>query len=90
MKISKKVLNTIICPGYGWTGITDELNNISDEPYEPFLTCPSCRYQIGIEPWRLLTVRELLSDKMSYIDYDQVRFDLFLKSLFKLLEVETE
>ena len=45
--------------------------------------CPQCGYENGLPPNRLLTLSEILNDSMEYND---VMLDLFLKSLFQLLE----
>lgn len=65
---------TIICPGCGWIGAVEALNQEGG--------CPDCSYENGLEPYRLLTLAEMLNDAGEYAD---IRMDLFLKSLFKFL-----
>jgi len=86
MKVSKKILETVICPGCGWTGLVQEL--VTDIVAAG--SCPACTYENGVEPYRLLTIREMLGTEFGDTQYIDVRFDLFLKSLFELLEVDTE
>lgn len=65
---------TIICPGCGWTGTTEMLGHWGD--------CPECDYENRLEPNRLLTLSEMVENNGRY---NEVRMDLFLKSLFKFL-----
>jgi hypothetical protein len=83
--MKKKVLDTVICPGCGWSGSVQQLS--TDIMVG---SCPNCEYENGAEPYRLLTIEELIGTEFEDTEYHDVRFDLFLKSLFKLLEVETE
>ncbi len=72
----QKVLDeTIVCPGCGWVGGVDKLWDGAD--------CPACGYENGTEPYRLLTLSEMLEHKTEYND---VRLDLFLLSVFALLD----
>lgn len=64
---------TIICPGCGWVGRDEELHEGA---------CPSCGYENGLPPYRLLTLSKMLNDEGVYTD---AYLDLFLKSLLKFL-----
>jgi len=64
---------TIICPGCGWTGTVETLDQDG---------CPDCGYENNLEPYRLLTLSEMLNDEG---EYDDIRMDLFLKSLLEFL-----
>lgn len=64
---------TVICPGCGWTGTIETLVQRA---------CPNCGYENNLEPYRLLTLSEMLDEKEYY---DEVLMGLFLKSLFKFL-----
>lgn len=87
MKISEQVLSTVICPGCGWTGMVD-----NQDDYCGHGRCPNCKYEHGRYPHRLVTLAEMLEEGERFYDlrYDQVQFDMFLKSLFKLIEEQTE
>ena len=75
VKGMQKVLEeTVICPGCGWTGSVDQLQ---------YGACPDCWYENGTYPYRLLTLSEMLKHETEYND---VRFDLFLLSVFALLD----
>ena len=69
------VLNAIICPGCGWVGTIETLQDGG--------CCPECNYENGVEPNRLLTLSEMMED--STMEYVDVRMDLFLKSLLTQL-----
>lgn len=69
-------LDTIICPGCGWTGAIKELG-------KEYSQCPKCQYENGSEPYRLLTIKEML--KNTEPEYNDVRMDLFLKSVIKMI-----
>lgn len=69
---------TIICPGCGWTGTNELLNQEGG--------CPDCSYENGLPPYRLFTLSEMLEGDAIY---DEVMMDLFLKSLFKFLGCPT-
>lgn len=45
----------IVCPGCGWQGEKVELTERSG-----FCICPMCDYENGFEPYRLLTLQEIL------------------------------
>lgn len=77
----KKIFDKVVCIGCGWVGDSvDELTCYG--------ACPVCRYENGASPWRLLTLREMLdSDKET--GYMNVRLDLFLGTLFRLMGVDT-
>lgn len=66
---------TIICPGCGWTGTVETLSGWG--------ACPKCGYENGLEPYRLLTLSEMLADDEG--EYNDACVGLFLKSLFNLL-----
>ena len=65
----------IICPGCGWYGKRRALKKGA---------CPKCEYENGVEPYRLLTLKEIQESSTLYND---VRLDLFLKSLLTLLNI---
>lgn len=65
----------VICPGCGWSGAIAELKHD---------VCPTCGYENGIDPYRLLTLREILTD---YEKYDDVCMKLFLEAVFNLLGI---
>ena len=62
--------DVIICPGCGWIGDEGGLAAHGD--------CPRCGYENGCEPFRLLSLGEMIKSNVEYVD---VRFDLFLRSL---------
>ena len=66
--------DAVICPGCGWTGCLDGLANGA---------CPDCGYENGRPPWRLLTIREMLTDSG---EYDDVRMDRFLQAILAVME----
>lgn len=68
-------LGMVICPGCGWIGT---IEGLSDG------VCPNCRYENNLPPLRLLTIKEMLEDDEQG-EYDGVRMDLFLASLFRVL-----
>ena len=68
------VKNTIICPGCGKV-----YKDISSLPADGVCVCS---YENGLPPYRLLTLGEMCDDDM---EYDTVRMDLFLTSLFNEL-----
>lgn len=67
------VFDIIICPGCGWTG---DIEDLSDG------ACPDCSYENGLPPYHLLTLKEMLENEG---EYDDVKMDLFLVSLFRVL-----
>jgi len=68
--------DTIICPGCGWIGSIDRLDEGA---------CPDCAYENNTPPhWRLLTIGELLSESEP-TDYCDMRMDLFLQSLLQVV-----
>lgn len=75
----KKVFDKVICLGCGWIGNIAELSGHG--------ACPECKYENGVSLWRLLTLREML-DSDEETGYMNVRLDLFLASLFRLLGLE--
>jgi len=66
----------VICPGCGWIGVLAGLGENDD--------CPTCGYENGIDPYRLLTLREILTD---YGEYNDVGLKLFLEAVFNLLGI---
>lgn len=68
------LLEMIICPGCGWIGKKEDLKLFAESGI-----CPICNYENGLEPFRLLTIQEILADDTEYND---VRLDLFLRTLF--------
>ena len=72
-EMDNTIFDVIVCPGCGWIGDMEGLNDGA---------CPECRYESGVSPYRLLTVKEMLEDELEYND---VRIDLFLASLFRIL-----
>ena len=79
IRYEKKLTMTIICPGCGWLGTVDKLC---------LGACPECEYENGAPPYRLLTLGEML--RITDIEYINVRMDLFLASLFKLMRTRKE
>ena len=72
--------DTIICPGCGWIGDVDQLR-AGKYPNEVF--CPDCGYENNAPPhYRLLTIGEMLYDDE---EYNNVRMDLFLQSLSRVI-----
>lgn len=66
-------MDRIICPGCGWAGENKDLKRGA---------CPQCEYENGMPPNRLLTLEEILEDE---VEYDEVRLDLFLSSVFRVI-----
>lgn len=64
----------VVCPGCGWTGEIAALVRGG--------ACPTCGYENGLHPNRLLTLTEMLESDVEYTD---VRMDLFLRSVFQLI-----
>lgn len=73
--IDNYALNKVVCPGCGWIGVAGELAAYRG-------ACPVCCYENGVEPYRLLTLSEMLKSDTEYAD---IRMDLFLASVFKLV-----
>ena len=71
-------MDKVICPGCGWVGEIEDLKRGA---------CPQCRYENGMEPYRLLTLAEAMEDDVEYID---VRLDVFLRSVFWVMGIEWE
>lgn len=67
--------SAIVCPGCGWTGVESGLS--------PTGACPRCEYENGTEPYRLLTVAELLADDSG--EYANVNMGKFLHALAPFL-----
>lgn len=67
--------SAIVCPGCGWTGIESGLS--------PTGACPRCEYENGSDPYRLLTVTELLADESG--QYANVNMGKFLHALAPFL-----
>lgn len=67
--------SAIVCPGCGWTGVESGLS--------PTGACPRCEYENGTEPYRLLTVTELLADESG--QYANVNMGKFLRALAPFL-----
>lgn len=62
--------NLVICPGCGkvWKNIKEYIKDskyefISESDYVKGGDCPECKYENGVEPYRLLTIGELMEDK---------------------------
>ena len=68
------ILDVIVCPGCGWIGDMESLNDGA---------CPICDYENSLLPHRLLTLKEMLEDEWG--EYGNVRMDLFLAALFRVL-----
>lgn len=73
------VLDIVVCPGCGWYGADHELSEDN--------TCPQCGYENGVPPYRLFTLKEMLDREEEYND---VRMDRFLASVFFLLSKKEE
>ena len=74
-EMDNTIFDVIVCPRCGWTGVIEDLFDG---------ICPECRYENGLPPYRLLTIKEMLEDEQ-ISEYNDVRMDLFLASLFRIL-----
>lgn len=63
-------LQGVICPGCG--AVYEGVSSLPEEG-----ACV-CRWENGVEPYRLLTLEEMCHCKL---EYDNVRMDLFLTAL---------
>lgn len=68
-------LSMVVCPGCGWIGIIEDLSDGC---------CPDCGYENNLPPQRLLALQEMLEDEQTN-EYNDVRMDLFLAALFRVL-----
>ena len=80
-KLSKEVRDKVICFGCSWIG------NVADLAQNG--TCPTCKYESDTLFGRLLTLGEML-DSEEETGYLNIRLDLFLKALFRLLDLELD
>lgn len=71
-------MSVVICPYCAWKGSIDQLGGFGD--------CPECGYENGIDPYRLLTLTELLQD--SWTDFNDVRMGEFLTAILNHFGVE--
>jgi len=70
-------IDDVICPGCGLITRIDKLDNGA---------CPDCGYENGSDPWRLLTLSEMLNDYDN--GYNDVNMRDFLRSLLSTLNIE--
>ena len=77
MHITGKI---IICPGCGWIGFKKDLKRVADSDC---FACPKCGYENNGDDGkgRLLTLAEMFKSENEYND---VRMDLFLLSLYRI------
>ena len=68
-------LDKIICPSCGWSG---DVVNLGD-----WGECPECGCENWKDPHRLLTLQEMLE---SDIEYNNVKFNLFLATLLRMVK----
>jgi hypothetical protein len=71
---------TIVCPGCGWAGKEEDLVDSAG-----FLDCPECGYENGFEPYRLLTVKEMLQFPLGGHYHDVNMFE-FLNAIKPFLQ----
>lgn len=76
--MNKKILSKIVCPGCGWT--------IDSKAYLEDGACPICHYENGVTG-ELLTLKEIMADE-HWMSYNDVDLGEFLKSIFRIVEVE--
>lgn len=71
----------IVCPGCCWEGEIQDLGKYGE--------CPKCGYENGAEPFRLLTVAEILAEEATG-EYQDVRLGLFLRKVLDLQGAEND
>ncbi|EKD40808.1 MAG: hypothetical protein ACD_74C00158G0007 [uncultured bacterium] len=74
-----KKQSLIMCPGCCWEG---EIPNLGEDGQ-----CPKCGYENGAEPFRLLTLSEILTEEAT-TEYQNVRLGLFLRKVLDFQAAE--
>jgi len=67
----------IICPGCTWIGLKKDLSEYG--------TCPICGYTNNVEPYRLLTISEILKAEG---EFNNVLLGPFCRKLLQIISEE--